>query len=505
MRILIVDDSVTMRRFIRNELDISGYEIHEAVDGNKAVQLFDMIGPFDLITLDVNMPNMDGFETCRRIREIEIEKKKRIRGKAVPIVFITGKDTANDRIKGFESGASTFLIKPFEKGSVREVVYRLLMASRKNATALVVDDSDFARTVVSTCLQEYGVKVLEANNGNQGWDIVQKEHESLDVIITDLEMPGMNGADLCQRIRQDLKRKDIPIIVLSAMPDKAIVLNLFKQGATDYIVKPFVKEEFLARFDVHLENKMYHNKLQENVAELLKLNKIKDDFLAICTHDLRSPLTGILGYTDLLQLRDDNDKEETEYLNFIQNSGKDLLRLINDLLDVSRIAASDSSLPLETLSLTDIVQNCITRKNITATQKGIVLRLKENFLGANIQGNKQSFTRIIDNLLSNAIKFTPRDGSIVITLDSDSDSHAIISIEDTGIGIAPDLIQHLFEQYTKTSQSGTDGEKGTGLGLSIVKDLVHKQNGTIEVNSEIGKGTTFTLRFPLEIEKQKTT
>jgi len=288
-RILVVDDSQTIRMQIREELEQGGYEVAEARNGLEALIHAASSTPPDLITLDIEMPKMNGFETCQKLRESHYARFFiKSEDHRVPIIFITGNDTIEDRKKGFEVGAVDFVSKPFKKGEVLAVANKILNppVMQNGIKALVADDNVVARKIAALCLSREGIEVHEAVDGKQAYDIIRSFGDTLDIVITDLVMPNMDGMQLCRQIRQDLGKLDIPIIVLTAMSDLSEILEVFKVGASDYLVKPFSKEELLARINVHIERSKVNRELRETITLLKEANE-KIEKLSIM-----DPLTG---------------------------------------------------------------------------------------------------------------------------------------------------------------------------------------------------------------------
>jgi two-component system cell cycle response regulator len=307
-RILVVDDSQTVRMKIRKELEAGGCEVTEAKDGLEALVRTGSNPPFDLITLDIEMPRMNGFDTCRRLRSPRYAGFVNDDGKAnLPIIFITGNDTVEDRKTGFELGAVEFLSKPFSDGEILATVNKILHVQdvSQRALALVADDSAVAREVASRSLSMEGIHVIEVEDGQQAYDVISQKKCELDIVITDLIMPRMDGIQLCTRIRRELAMPDIPIIVLSSVSELSEIVKVFKAGASDYLVKPYVKEELLARAGVHIERNRIYRELREKINLLEAANK-KIEVLS--THD---PLVGCFnrGYLNT-QLQKDLKRSE---------------------------------------------------------------------------------------------------------------------------------------------------------------------------------------------------
>lgn len=498
MKILVVDDSAMMRNILRKELEDAGYEVHEAVNGKEALDKAEEIKPH-LVTMDVDMPEMDGYEAVYKIRT---ERKLLIPNteKDLPVILVTANDTLEGRKKGFKVGAADFIIKPFLKGEVAAAVENLLYpdTTHEGMTILIVEDSNLTRSILVNTLSGEGIKTREAKNGVEALEILQNADESIDLVLTDFMMPEMDGDELCRRVRFELGRNDLPIIFLTAVSESGSMLKIFKSGASDYIVKPFAKEELLARVKVHLESRRLNSKLLDQVIELKRLNKLKDDILSITSHDLRSPLTGIIGFAELLMADKQISSQNQEFIGHIRDSSEFLLTLIADILELGRAHSESSILEYEPLSVIELIESSLNTVRHMATPKQIVIEIKNQLKAKpHVSGDKNALIRIINNLLSNAIKFTPKQGNVNVVVYTLDEKQLCIAVEDTGIGIPKKMIPHLFEKYSKASRTGTFGEKSTGLGLSITKTLIEQHGGNIKVKSKEGEGTSFIVTLPL--------
>ncbi len=505
MKILVVEDSTVMRSILRQELETANFEVYEAENGLDALKKAEEIRPH-LITMDVDMPVMNGFDAVYKIRT---ELKLTVPGedREVPIIMVTANDNLEGRNRGFQVGAADFIIKPFLKGEVAAIVRNLLLpeSTLQGTTALIVEDSALTRSILVNALSGEGIKTLQASNGVEALQILKEGGHEVDLVLTDFVMPEMDGDELCKCIRIELGHKNLPIIFLTALSESNSMMRIFKSGASDYIVKPFAKEELLARVKVHLETRRLNNKLTEQVLQLKRLNKLKDDVLSVTSHDLRSPITGILGFTELL-LEDENLAEHhLNYLSHIKDSVEFLLTLVSDILELGRAQSFEYDLVYEPLQLMELIDSSINTVHHMASPKDISLDV-ENRLESDpvISGDKNAIIRIVNNLLSNAIKFTPKSGKVTVRLEAEAGEMLGLSVIDTGIGIPKKFIPELFDKYSKASRPGTAGEKSTGLGLSITKALIEQHGGNISVTSDEGKGTCFQVRLPLVSEHQGT-
>ncbi|HEY4002226.1 MAG TPA: response regulator, partial [Candidatus Xenobia bacterium] len=274
MRVLVVDDSRVFRRALQNELTLGGYDVAVAGHGQEALQALEREA-FDLVTLDVDMPEMDGFDTCAHIRQGPRQD--------VRILFITSRESLEDRQRGFDLGANDFFHKKdFKAGELLATVDRMLKPNRlmEGLVAMVVDDSVVARNLATAPLREQGVTVFEAEDGDVALETLSKMAD-IDMVLTDRHMPRMGGDELCRHVRKQFGWKDVPVIFLTSAAEQHEVIEIFAAGATDYLHKPFTKEELLARLSVHLRARQLNQKLAAFTGQLEQ--RVKE-----ATHEIRA-------------------------------------------------------------------------------------------------------------------------------------------------------------------------------------------------------------------------
>jgi signal transduction histidine kinase len=240
-------------------------------------------------------------------------------------------------------------------------------------------------------------------------------------------------------------------------------------------------------------------KVEERTRDLEVANRHKSEFLANMSHELRTPLNAIIGFSEVLQERmfgEMNDKQ-TEYIDDIHGSGKHLLSLINDILDLSKIEAGRMELDLATFSVPEAIGNALTLVRERAVRHGIELTSSIDPAVGEISADERKFKQILLNLLSNAVKFTPEGGRIAVAARP-GEGLVEVSVTDTGIGIAPKDQEAVFEEFRQVGQDYTRKAEGTGLGLALTRKFIELHGGKIRLKSEPGKGSTFTFTLPLE-------
>jgi two-component system, NarL family, sensor histidine kinase BarA len=244
---------------------------------------------------------------------------------------------------------------------------------------------------------------------------------------------------------------------------------------------------------------------QANMA-LFEVNRLKSDFLATMSHELRTPLNSIIGFSEVLTSNEKLSEKERRYAANIQSSGKMLLGLINDILDLAKIESGKMDLHLEEFSVLDVVEGLVTMARPIAEKKAIEIDVTIDPTVPVVYQDAGKIQQILYNLLSNAIKFTPEGGRVIVSADA-TDKDLMLSVEDTGVGIAAEDRERIFEKFRQGSSGLIGGENtltrrysGSGLGLSIVRELSRMLGGEVTLDSELGKGSTFTVRLPLRAQ-----
>ncbi|MEM7181027.1 MAG: hybrid sensor histidine kinase/response regulator [Spirochaetota bacterium] len=356
----------------------------------------------------------------------------------------------------------------------------------------LVDDKEENLLIVSRVLEREGFTTQTADSAESCLELLQSASIMPDLFLLDVDMPGMDGFELCQEIKARPNFQNIPVIFLSQFNEEEKVVQAYSLGACDYIVRPFRRQELVARIK-------YHANIKTWTEELLTANQTKDNFFSIIAHDLRSPLSGLLGVSQIL-LEDVNlmSREEiTEISNQITNSAKVLFNLLENLLEWSRIQTGQLKHDPQQVNLIEIFENIEGLFIGVAMQKKINLHLPYGSDSVHVFADENMLFTVLRNLVSNALKFTKEGGTVSIAYEGDETGYMQISVSDSGIGIPEAILEKLFVVGETKTRLGTNQEKGTGLGLILVKDLVELNKGKITAESEISKGTTFRFTVPL--------
>jgi signal transduction histidine kinase len=354
---------------------------------------------------------------------------------------------------------------------------------------LVVDDQPTNIKVIASILgQKYSLSF--ANNGMNALKILEKSIP--DLILLDIMMPEMDGFEVCKRIKENEKTKEVPVVFLTAKTDIEDIIKGFEVGAVDYITKPFKPVEMEMRVKNHLN--LFHSR-----KEIELVNKEKDKFFSIIAHDLRSPFNAIVGFSQLLleQVNNRDFDGIEQYAGIILRSAELALGLQNNLMEWAQSQTGRIEFNPIRFETDKLIKEVALLFTDIASQKSIALNL-EMVQPSSVFADKSMIGTVLRNLISNAIKYTKPGGSITITSYL-HDNGVRIAVSDTGIGIPQIAIDNLFRIDKNQSTPGTQDELGTGLGLILCKEFVEKHGGQIEVESEINKGTTFLVSLPQNI------
>lgn len=352
---------------------------------------------------------------------------------------------------------------------------------------LVVDDIPINVQAVSNVLKQEGYLVYFAKSGDIALQLVEKNN--FDIILLDIMMPELDGYEVCKKLKENPKTKDVPVIFLTARTDPESIATGFDVGGTDYILKPFYNQELIARVKTHL-------KLKQQTNELKEINATKDKFFSIISHDLKNPFYGILSIGKILleKIKTKNIKETENYAELMFQSAKHAYQLIENLFEWSQSQIGQINYNPEEINIKDIIEETI------ALFQGDLERKKIEFSqevpkDSKVYADRNMLRVILRNLISNAIKFTENEGCIKVTFNQ-KDKLGEITISDNGNGIPIEDQQKLFKLNENYSTPDTEQKTGSGLGLILCNEFITKNKGHIYVKSEPGEGSEFSFTLP---------
>jgi signal transduction histidine kinase len=361
--------------------------------------------------------------------------------------------------------------------------------SNSKPTILVVDDiSDNLVLMINLLKDTY--QVIVANSGAKALRIATSDFPP-DLILLDIMMPKMDGHEVCIQLKLNPKTINIPVIFLTAKTDVADEKKGLDLGAVDYITKPISPPIMLARIKIHLAFQEKNNALLHAISVAEKANLAKSEFISSMTHELRSPLNAIIGFAQLMETETPPPSlSQKESVTHILKAGWHLLKLINEILDLAKIEHRQISLSEEIISISEILHECHPIIEQQALQHNVKLNFPVFTHSIFVYADRTRLKQILINLLTNAIKYNSQPGSVTVNCSKQPSGRLRISITDTGLGLTPEQLVHLFEPFNRLGQEN-GAEEGTGIGLVVSKRMIELMGGKIGVESNVGTGSVF--------------
>lgn len=496
-RVLIVDDISANIRFLMNMLK-DKYIISAATSGTKALDIINKQIKPDIILLDILMPDIDGYEVCRKL-------KNNIDTVNIPIIYISSLENENE----FKVKADDFICKPFSKELVFEKLERHL--NRKNIqdnlnngeemiedtkkNILVVDDSpENIQVMVEVLKEEYIVSV--ATSGQKALDML--DDFSPDLILLDVIMPQMDGYELCKILKQDFRLKNIPVIFVTILENEQDIVKGFELGAVDYVIKPIEPVVLKARINTHLRLKSFQDKLINDLKQKdeLLLNQSKlavlGEMFENITHQWKQPLSSISVATTGIKLeKEHNILTDDRLISFIDTIDLSVNHLIQTIDDFKNFLVTDTK--KHRFNIKDIIEKTIKLLLIKFKSDNVVIN--RDLKDIEIVNYQNDLIQVLMNILSNAYEAlsqisTNKEISIGLVKD---DKNICIEIKDNAGGIDEKYLNKIFNKYFSTKKD----KEGSGVGLYMCKNIVEDRlDGQIKAEN-IQNGACFKIYLPL--------
>jgi two-component system NtrC family sensor kinase len=535
--VLLIDDSATFRAELAEGLEGAGYRVLVGASGEEGLAIAARERP-DAIVVDGVLPGIDGETVIRRLRQDTVLGR-------TPCVLLTAAEGRLAELGALDAGADAFVQKADATGVLLAHLSALLRRAVRALPRdeglhgpkriLAVDDSPTFLAALEDALTTEGYEVIVADSGEQALALLA--HSEFDCVLLDLVMPGLGGHETCRRIKGSAELRDLPLLILTSREEPAAMIEGINAGADDYVAKSAEFDVLFARVRAQLRRKKFedenrgtrerqlrkemeatearaareladaraahltdlerkHEELQVAKDRAERESLFKSQFLANMSHELRTPLNAIIGFSELLEqeLPGPLTTDQREFVGFVLSGGRHLLTVINDILDLSKIEAGRMELLREWATVPQLVNPVFAVVRPLADSRGVRLLLTADAGQPAILVDPLRISQVLYNLLSNGIKFTPRGGLVHLTAEVKAES-LCLRVVDTGIGIRPEDLSRLFREF---QQLGTapEGTTGTGLGLVLTRRLVELHGGAITVESEHGRGTTFTVSLP---------
>ena len=364
---------------------------------------------------------------------------------------------------------------------------------------LVVDDEQSVATTIKAILQLDGNEVTAVTTGKEA--LAQLRENEFDVVLTDLRLDDLDGIEI---LRETQKLwPDTVSIMLTGYASLESAVTALRSGAYDYLIKPSDVDELRATIGRALERR----RLRQRLVELEQLDKLKTQFLSMASHELRTPLTAVSGFMQIARRRmsrmagandiptpwRDEAQKSDETLEMANRQAKKLARLIDELLDVSRLQQGRVEMRLAEIDLADVVREVAERMRLLSKGHEIEAKIEG---AAPIVADRDRIEQVFENLVGNAIKYSPESGRIDVLLRVNGTS-AVVSVRDQGIGVAPGEVEKIFGLFYRSPDPRADHVGGLGLGLYISREIVSRHHGKLWAERNPDAGTTFHVTLPL--------
>jgi len=380
-------------------------------------------------------------------------------------------------------------------------------------TALIVDDDPALLTALPEALHLRKAALTVDTCSSASEALKRIAETDYDAIVSDIKMPGMDGLALLSEIK--VLRPSTPVLLITGHGEHDLTMQALRGGAYDFIQKPIDREYFLAALTRAIQVRQMSREIEDQrtaleryaielertvelrTRELREASRIKDQFLATLSHELRAPLNSILGWAQLLRSQRLDEQTGERALRTIVRNTRSLAEIIDDLLDVSRIITGNLKLEARPIALVPIIEAAIDSISLAADAKRIDLNTCVDPAAGLVLGDPNRLQQVVWNLLSNAIKFTPAGGTVEVKLEK-TPSEARITVADTGEGISTAFLPYVFDRFRQADSTFTRKHGGLGLGLAIVRHLVEIHGGSVAAHSAgEGRGALFTVTLPL--------
>jgi signal transduction histidine kinase len=479
-RVLVMDDSLVYRDLIVNHiLKPNGYQTLAACDGQQGLEIA-LQEQLDLIITDLRMPELDGIEVLEALQEAGVD---------IPVILMTLHGSEDLVVQAFRLGAKDYVIKPFDVDEMLVAIDRALTEARlrRERDALTQD-------------LVYLNQELEAER--RRFEAVLTYSEDVVLLVGDDPLDRVILANQAAQDALELGESAVGRPVTEVLHDEVLLAAFGQAKTSGQSVQTEITLADERTLNAHVTPipGVGQVAVMQDISDLKELDRIKTELVATVSHDLRSPLTSIKGFADLLPMVGPLNEQQTDFLQKIQRGVESVTAMVSDLLDLGRIEA-EARMEMEPCDLSAIVSRTAAALESAAELKGHELKIHLESDLPPVLGNPMRLGQVINNLVGNAIKYTPDKGCITVSATADQ-GQVIVTVEDDGIGIPADELPHIFEKFYRVKSAETDDIIGSGLGLSLVKSIVEKHNGRIWVHSQVGEGSAFTVVLLAADERQ---
>ena len=495
MFVLVADSQSVFQQILAHILTEQGVDFHLCKTGAEVVEAMS-VRTVDLFLVTMNLPDIDGPALCRQIRQT-------IKDDCIPIIILTSEESGQSFSGAFAAGATDIFRRNKIEHFSDYLAHLTQLSKPMNARVMVLEDSRVQRQILEQTLTGWGLEVQAFDSARPALE--SHLDEPFDIILTDIELNGLeSGLDFVRDVRQQpFGVGDVPIIAVTAYLSDSTRVNFLARGIDRCMLKPILMPELRSEVKKQIDIRKARLALDQERRMEAEKNNAKTEFMARMSHELRTSLNAIIGFSELQLISEAQDTETLDYASKINSAGKLLLELINEVLDLSRIESGNVKINFENISLADVLNKCQSVMNGFAKEHSVALSFNNKLNDTSVLCDPTRLTEVLLNLISNGIKYNKKGGKVEVVTELIKNKLVRISVIDNGIGISEKDVKKIFEPFSRVHTSSHQAE-GTGIGLAIADQLVELMGGSLGFSSEVGRGSNFWLDLPRGgIAKQK--
>ncbi len=487
--ILVVDDEETIRLGCKRILSKEGYNVDLAKTGEEGIsKVKENFNELYAVILDLMLPGMGGMEVLKEIKEIDPE---------LPVIVVTGYATVEKAVEAMKSGAYDFIPKPFTPDQLRITVERAV-ERRKLHKEREFLRKEMERSLRDVAVEKSRVKAI-VNSMNEGLLVTNTLSEIVLINPRAKLYLSIGDKDCLGRKVEEILDRDCEFLKLYGEVEKIVNGECSSISGECVVNDTYLKVDISPFKEEASGDILGFVTVLNDITELKRLDQMKSEFVSMVSHELRAPVGAISQQISVLLKGyvGDLTEKQKEVLGRVKERCSGLLELVKDLLDLAKIESGLFTEYREPVNFPDIVMETRDLLEEEAKKKNVGIELSVKDSPLYVEADRKSLEMIVMNLLSNAIKYNKEGGRVSILVDKSGD-FLRFTVEDTGVGIPEEDLPRIFDKFYRVKTGETRKVVGSGLGLSIVKTLIDKLGGRIEVESELGKGTKFTVLLPLK-------
>ena len=497
--ILVIDDTPENLHLLSTMLSDRGYKVRSVTKGSTGIRGA-IAAPPDLILLDINMPEINGYEVCAQLKENEITRD-------IPVIFISALGDVFDKVKAFDVGGVDFINKPFQ---IEEVLARMqshltirrLQQQQTSQNIQLQQEIDQRRRAEETFEKSFLSSPSPIAIATLEQDKFVAANPSF------LRMSGYLQDDLIGKTTTDLSLWRSPEAYTAAITQATAILSLADDGISDNKVASYEldcqpRSGSSRTVLVSIERIVLRGQpcALITLKDITERKRLENEFISVVSHELRTPMHSLIGALDLLNTGDLGELTDQgrQILSMATTNAERLILLVNDILDLERLKSGKVELSKNSCSIDKLFNQAVDAMQMMADRVEVTLRSQSVPVSVNLDCDR--LLQTLTNLLSNAIKFSPSGSTVQLaaTLDNNSETNYLhITVKDEGRGIPPNQLETIFERFQQVDASDSRKKGGTGLGLAICRNIVQQHNGRIWAESQLNHGSTFHILLPID-------